>query len=148
MASFYGLFGIFANIALMFNIVLMFAILSILQATLTLPGIAGIVLTIATALDANVLMFERIREETRPAASRSPRSMPVTTAPYGTIIDSNMTTLLAHITLFIFGSPPVRGFAVTICVGIVTTMFTATVLVRLITSRWYIARRPSSLPVV
>jgi protein-export membrane protein SecD len=148
MGLFYGLFGWFANIALVLNLVIMLAILSAMGATLTLPGMAGILLTLGMAVDANVLINERVREETK--AGRKPLAALEAgyKRAYGTIIDSNVTTLLAHITLFIFGSPPVRGFAVTICVGIVTTMFTATVLVRLITSRWYIARRPSSLPVV
>jgi protein-export membrane protein SecD len=147
MATFYGLFGWFANIALVMNLVIMLAILSFLGATLTLPGMAGILLTLGMAVDANVLINERVREEVK--AGRKPLAALEAgyKRAYGTIIDSNVTTLLAHITLFIFGSPPVRGFAVTICVGIVTTLFTATVLVRLITSRWYTSRRPAALPV-
>jgi preprotein translocase subunit SecD/SecD/SecF fusion protein len=147
MATFYGLFGWFANIALVMNLIIMLAILSFMGATLTLPGMAGILLTLGMAVDANVLINERVREEVK--AGRKPLAALEAgyKRAYGTIIDSNVTTLLAHITLFIFGSPPVRGFAVTICVGIVTTLFTATVLVRLITSRWYISRRPSTLPV-
>jgi protein-export membrane protein SecD len=147
MATFYGLFGWFANIALVMNLVIMLAILSFMGATLTLPGMAGILLTLGMAVDANVLINERVREEVK--AGRKPLAALEAgyKRAYGTIIDSNVTTLLAHITLFIFGSPPVRGFAVTICVGILTTLFTATVLVRLITSRWYISRRPTSLPV-
>jgi preprotein translocase subunit SecD/SecD/SecF fusion protein len=147
MAVFYGLFGWFANAALVMNLVIMLAILSFMGATLTLPGMAGILLTLGMAVDANVLINERVREEVK--AGRKPLAALEAgyKRAYGTIIDSNVTTLLAHVTLFIFGSPPVRGFAVTICVGIITTMFTATVLVRLITSRWYTARRPASLPV-
>jgi preprotein translocase subunit SecD/SecD/SecF fusion protein len=147
MATFYGLFGWFANIALVINLIIMLAILSFMGATLTLPGMAGILLTLGMAVDANVLINERVREEVK--AGRKPLAALEAgyKRAYGTIIDSNVTTLLAHITLFIFGSPPVRGFAVTICVGIVTTLFTATVLVRLITSRWYVSRRPSALPV-
>jgi len=147
MATFYGLFGWFANIALVVNLVIMLAILSVMGATLTLPGMAGILLTLGMAVDANVLINERVREEVK--AGRKPLAALEAgyKRAYGTIIDSNVTTLLAHVTLFIFGSPPVRGFAVTICVGIVTTLFTATVLVRLITSRWYISRRPAELPV-
>jgi preprotein translocase subunit SecD/SecD/SecF fusion protein len=147
MATFYGLFGWFANIALVMNLFIMLAILSVMGATLTLPGMAGILLTLGMAVDANVLINERVREEVK--AGRKPLAALEAgyKRAYGTIIDSNVTTLLAHITLFIFGSPPVRGFAVTICVGIVTTLFTATVLVRLITSRWYISRRPAALPV-
>jgi preprotein translocase subunit SecD/SecD/SecF fusion protein len=147
MAVFYGLFGWFANIALVMNLVLMLAILSVMGATLTLPGMAGILLTLGMAVDANVLINERVREEVK--AGRKPLAALEAgyKRAYATIIDSNVTTLLAHVTLFIFGSPPVRGFAVTICAGIITTIFTATVLVRLITSRWYISRRPATLPV-
>jgi preprotein translocase subunit SecD/SecD/SecF fusion protein len=147
MAVFYGLFGWFANAALVMNLFIMLAILSFMGATLTLPGMAGILLTLGMAVDANVLINERVREEVK--AGRKPLAALEAgyKRAYGTIIDSNVTTLLAHVTLFIFGSPPVRGFAVTICVGILTTMFTATVLVRLITSRWYTSRRPAALPV-
>jgi preprotein translocase subunit SecD/SecD/SecF fusion protein len=147
MATFYGLFGWFANAALVMNLVIMLAILSFMGATLTLPGMAGILLTLGMAVDANILINERVREEVK--AGRKPLAALEAgyKRAYGTIVDSNVTTLLAHVTLFIFGSPPVRGFAVTICVGIITTLFTATVLVRLITSRWYISRRPASLPV-
>ena len=108
---------------------------------------AGILLTLGMAVDANILINERVREEVK--AGRKPLAALEAgyKRAYGTIIDSNVTTLLAHVTLFIFGSPPVRGFAVTICAGIITTMFTATVVVRLITSRWYAARRPAALPV-
>ncbi|WP_297370788.1 protein translocase subunit SecD [Acidocella sp.] len=147
MGLFYGLFGWIANLALVFNLFLMLAILSLLQATLTLPGMAGILLTLGMAVDANVLINERVREETKLGKKPLAALEAGYKRAYATIIDSNVTTLLAHITLFIFGSPPVRGFAVTICVGIITTIFTATVLVRLITARWYIARRPAQLPV-
>ncbi len=147
MASFYGLFGWFANLALVMNLIFMLAVLSIMGATLTLPGMAGILLTLGMAVDANVLINERVREEVKNGRKPLAALEAGYKRAYGTIIDSNVTTLLAHITLFIFGSPPVRGFAVTICVGIVTTLFTATVLVRLITSRWYVARRPAALPV-
>ncbi|HET9146793.1 MAG TPA: protein translocase subunit SecD [Acetobacteraceae bacterium] len=147
MAMFYGLFGWFANLALVMNLVLMLAILSIMGATLTLPGMAGILLTLGMAVDANVLINERVREEVKLGRKPLAALEAGYKRAYGTIIDSNVTTLLAHITLFIFGSPPVRGFAVTICVGILTTLFTATVLVRLLTARWYVARRPAALPV-
>ena len=147
MGTFYGLFGWFANVALVFNLVLMLAILSLLEATLTLPGMAGILLTLGMAVDANILINERIREETingrKPVAALEAGFR----RAYSTIIDSNMTAFLAHVMLFVFGSGPVRGFAVTITVGIVTTMFTATVLARLMMVRWYSARRPQLLPV-
>jgi protein-export membrane protein SecD len=147
MAVFYGLFGWIANLALLVNLILMLAILSLLQATLTLPGMAGILLTLGMAVDANILINERIREETR--NGRSPINAMETgfKRAYTTILDSNVTALLAHVMLFIFGTGPVRGFAVTITVGIVTTLFTATFLARLMMVRWYAATRPAALPV-
>ena len=147
MAVFYGLFGWFANAALLVNLLLQIALLSLLGATLTLPGMAGILLTLGVAVDANILINERIREEVQ--AGRTPMAALETgfRRAYGTIIDSNATAFLAHVMLFVFGSGPVRGFAVTITVGIVTTMFTATVVARLLMVRWFVARRPALLPV-
>ena len=147
MGSFYGLFGWYANLALVANLVLMMAILSLLEATLTLPGMAGILLTLGMAVDANILINERIREEVK--NGRTPLNAMETgfRRAYSTIIDSNVTALLAHVMLFVFGSGPVRGFAVTITVGIVTTLFTATVFARMLIVRWYIGRRPAALPV-
>jgi len=143
----YGLFGWFANVALLVNILLMMAALSLLQATLTLPGIAGIVLTLGTALDANILINERIREETR--AGRSPvQALELGfTKASGTIMDSNLTNLIAMVCLYAFGSGPVKGFAVTVAIGTVVQMWTATTLVRLLVSWWYRATRPRALPV-
>jgi preprotein translocase subunit SecD len=147
MGTFYGLFGWMANLALIANLILMVAILSLIQATLTLPGMAGILLTLGMAVDANILINERIREEVR--NGRTPLNAMETgfRRAYSTIIDSNATAFLAHVMLFIFGSGPVRGFAVTITVGIVTTLFTATMLARLMMVRWYAATRPAALPV-
>jgi len=147
MGTFYGLFGWYANVALIINLILQIAVLSLMQATLTLPGMAGILLTLGMAVDANILINERIREETK--NGRTPLSAMETgfRRAYSTIIDSNMTTLLAHVMLFVFGTGPVRGFAVTITVGIVTTLFTAVLVARLIMVRWYVARRPAALPV-
>ena len=147
MGLFYGLFGWLANIALLFNLVLMMAILSLLEATLTLPGMAGILLTLGMAVDANILINERIREEVR--NGRTPLNAMETgfRRAYSTIVDSNATAFLAHVMLFIFGSGPVRGFAVTITVGIATTLFTATMLARLLMVRWYVRTRPALLPV-
>ncbi len=143
----YGLLGVFGVIALLFNIALVFAVLSILQATLTLPGIAGIVLTIATALDANVLVFERIREEQR--LGRSPVSS--IDAGYSralsAIIDANMTTLIAAILLYMFGSGPVKGFAVTLTIGIITSIFSAIMITRLIVVTWLRATKPKVIPI-
>ena len=147
MAIFYGLFGWYANIALVFNLILQIAVLSLLEATLTLPGMAGILLTLGVAVDANILINERIREEVR--HGRTPLNALDTgfRRAYGTIIDSNATAFLAHVMLFVFGSGPVRGFAVTITVGIVTTLFTATLVARLLMVRWYVSTRPVLLPV-
>jgi protein-export membrane protein SecD len=147
MGTFYGLFGWYANVALLVNLVLMVAILSLFQATLTLPGMAGLLLTLGMAVDANILINERIREESR--NGRTPLNAMETgfRRAFSTILDSNVTAFLAHVMLFVFGTGPVKGFALTITVGIVTTLFTATVLARLMMVRWYAARRPQLLPV-
>ena len=144
----YGLFGWFANIALLFNIVLLVACLSLLEATLTLPGIAGIVLTLGTALDANILINERIREEVK--NGRSPISALETgySKASGTILDSNLTNLIAMACLYGFGSGPVKGFAVTVAIGTIVQMWTATVLTRLMVVWWYRWKRPKELPVL
>jgi len=143
----YGRFGAMADFALIINIFLILAALSVLQATLTLPGIAGIVLTIGMAVDANVLIFERIREEVR--AGRTPIS--AIDAGYSraltTIIDANVTTLIAAALLYIFGSGPIRGFAVTLAIGIVTSLFTSVMLTRLIVVTWLRRSQPKELPI-
>ena len=147
MAVFYGLFGWFANICVLVNLVLMLGVMSLLEATLTLPGMAGILLTLGMAVDANILINERIREEQklgRPPLAALEHGF---TRAYSTIFDSNATAFLAHVMLFAFGSGPVKGFAVTITVGIATSLFTAWMLTRLLVSRWYIAVRPRTLPV-
>src|SRR5271157_3688768 len=142
MGVFYGLFGWFANVALVFNLVLMLAILSVLEATMTLPGMAGILLTLGMAVDANILVNERIREEFRLGRPPLAALEAGFTRAYATIFDSNATAFLAHVMLFAFGSGPVRGFAVTITVGIATSLFTAWMLTRLLVSKWYTATRP------
>ncbi len=147
MGFFYGLLGWFANICLVVNLILMLAIMSLLQATLTLPGMAGILLTLGMAVDANILINERIREEQRNGRPPLAALEHGFQRAYRTIFDSNATAFLAHVMLFIFGSGPVRGFAVTITVGIATSLFTAWMLTRLLVSRWYIATRPRLLPV-
>ncbi len=147
MGLFYGLFGWLADIALILNLIILMAILSLLQATLTLPGMAGILLTLGMAVDANILINERIREETRLGQRPLAAMEAGFRRAYGTIIDSNATTLLAHVMLFIFGSGPVRGFAITITLGIISTLFTATLVARLLMARWYVAIRPAALPV-
>ena len=132
----YKLFGVFANLALMINIVLIVAVLSMLQATLTLPGIAGIVLTIGMAVDANVLIFERIKEE----AYKGKTALLAIEAGYkkalGTILDANITTFIIAMILFFMGSGSVRGFAVTLGIGIVTSIFTAFTLTRFMIVLW------------
>lgn len=142
----YGLFGLFANLALVVNIALIFAVLSLMGATLTLPGIAGIVLVIGIAVDANVLINERIREETR--AGKSP--LAAVDSGYSraliTIIDSNVTTLIAVLVLFWLGSGPVRGFAVTLTIGIFASMFTAVTVTRMMVAYWLRWARPKELP--
>jgi preprotein translocase subunit SecD len=144
----YGMFGLMANVALIVNVVLIFALLSMLQATLTLPGIAGIVLTIGMAVDANVLIFERIREELRLGRS----VVSAIDAGYGramsTIIDSNLTTLIAAAILFSFGTGPIKGFSVTLGVGIMTSFFTAIMVTRLMVIWWLKNNRNAkSLPI-
>jgi preprotein translocase subunit SecD len=147
MLLYYGLYGIVADIALIFNLIIILGLLSILQATLTLPGIAGIVLTIGMAVDANVLIFERIREEVK--GGRSPISAMEAgyKRAFTTIFDSNLTTLIAAVILYLFGSGPVQGFAVTLGIGIVTSMFTAMVMSRYILVWWLKRFRPKTLPI-
>ncbi len=143
----YGLFGLFADLALIINIVLIFAVLSLIGATLTLPGIAGIVLTLGIAVDANVLINERIREEIR--AGKSPFA--AVDAGYSraliTIVDSNVTTLIAVLVLFWLGSGPVRGFAVTLTIGVIASMFTAVTVTRLMVAYWLRWTRPQLIPI-
>ena len=143
----YGLFGIAANIALIANLFLIFGALSLLQATLTLPGIAGIVLTIGMAVDANVLVFERIREEVRAGKTPFAAMEAGYQRAFGTIYDANLTTLIAAVILFTMGSGPVKGFAVTLGIGIITSVFTAIVVTRLLLVTWLRRTRPALLPV-
>ncbi|MGC6473659.1 MAG: protein translocase subunit SecD [Candidatus Puniceispirillaceae bacterium] len=141
----YGLFGLFADIALTVNIVLILGALSALQATLTLPGIAGIVLTMGMAVDANVLVFERIREELRGGRRVAQAIEAGYSRALSTIIDSNLTTLFAALFLFVFGSGPIKGFAVTLSLGIATSMFTALMVTRLLIVVWVNSKRPKKL---
>jgi len=143
----YGVLGWFANVALAFNIILLMAALSVLEGTLTLPGIAGIVLTLGTALDANILINERIREEVKNGRTPINALEAGYTKASGTILDSNLTNLIAMACLYGFGSGPVKGFAVTVAIGTIVQMWTATVLTRLFASWWYRATRPKELPV-
>ncbi len=144
----YGLFGWFANVALLVNLLLLVAALSVMEATLTLPGIAGIVLTLGTALDANILINERIREEVKNGRTPISALEAGFTKASGTIMDSNLTNLIAMACLYGFGSGPVKGFAVTVAIGTIAQMWTATTLVRLLVSWWYRRTRPATLPVI
>jgi preprotein translocase subunit SecD len=130
MGLYYMLFGLFSGLALAVNLLLLIALLSLLQATLTLPGIAAIALTLGMAIDANVLINERIREELRGGATPQAAIAAGYERAWGTILDSNITTLIAGIALLIFGSGPIRGFAVVHCLGILTSMFSAVFLSR------------------
>jgi SecD/SecF fusion protein len=143
----YGLFGLFADIALTLNVVLLLAALSLFGATLTLPGIAGIVLTMGMAVDANVLIYERIREEQRNGRSILASIDTGFRRAMATIIDANMTHLIASLILFELGSGPVQGFAVTLGVGIITSFFTAVMVTRLIVVAWLNAVRPRKLAI-
>jgi preprotein translocase subunit SecD len=143
----YGLFGLIANFAVAINVAMIFGVLSLLNATLTLPGICGIVLTVGIAVDSNVLIYERIREEVR--AGRTPINALDAgfTRALATILDSNITTFIAAAVLFYIGTGPVRGFAVTLGIGIITTVFTAFTLTRLIVAFWVRWRRPKFVPI-
>jgi len=142
----YGLFGVFANIAMLLNAVLMLGFLSAIGATLTFPGIAGMVLTLGMAVDANVLILERVREEMRNGRS------PVNAMEAGyreaqaTIFDANVTHAISTMFLFAFGSGPIKGFAITLLIGIVSSVFTAVVVTRLMTAIWLRRARPKALP--
>ena len=143
----YGTFGVFANIALILNVGLVIGTLSLLGATLTLPGIAGIVLTMGMAVDANVLIFERIREEKAAGRSSIQSIQSGFSNAMSAILDSNVTTFIAAVVLFYLGSGPVQGFAVTLAIGIITTLFTAYFVTLMIVSRWYDWVRPKTLKV-
>src|SRR5690606_17863033 len=125
MTVYYRAFGLIANVGLVLNVVQMIAVLSLLQATLTLPGIAGIVLTIGMAVDANVLIYERMREELRMGNSPQVAISAGYDKALSSILDGNITTLIAALVLFVFGTGPIKGFAVTLSIGILTSMFTA-----------------------
>jgi preprotein translocase subunit SecD len=143
----YGFFGIVANVTLFLNVVFTLSIMAAIGATLTLPGIAGIVLGLAMAVDANVLIYERMREETRNGRSPFPAVDVSFQRAYVTIFDSNLTSLIAALILYALGSGPVRGFGVTLSIGIICSMFTAVTVTRLIISSWLHWRRPKVLPI-
>jgi len=147
MLAAYGTFGVFAVVAVAFNVAMIFGVLSLLNATLTLPGIIGIVLTIGIAVDSNVLIYERIREEIRTGRSAISAIDAGFTRALATIMDSNITTFIAAAVLFFIGTGPVRGFAVTFGIGIITTVFTAFTLTRLMVAYWVRWSRPQRLAV-
>jgi preprotein translocase subunit SecD len=147
MLATYGLFGLFANIAVAINVGMIFGLLSLLGATLTLPGIAGIVLTVGIAVDSNVLIYERIREEVRNGRTPITAIDAGFTKALATILDSNITTFIAAAVLFFIGTGAVQGFAVTLGIGIVTTVFTAFTMTRLIVAYWVRWQRPQTVPI-
>ena len=143
----YRLFGVFANIAVAINVAMIFGILSLLNATLTLPGIAGVVLTVGIAVNSNVLIYERIREELRGGRNAISAIDAGFRRALSTILDSNITTFIAAAVLFYIGTGPVRGFAVTLGIGIITTVFTAFTLTSLIVAGWVRWKRPKTVPI-
>ncbi len=147
MAFYYRVFGLVANVALALNLVLIVSVLSLLQATLTLPGVAGIVLTVGMAVDANVLIFERIREEIRNGSTPQASIFTGYERAFSTIIDANVTTLIAAIVLFNFGTGPIKGFAITLSIGIITSMFTAILVTRALINFFYGGKRVNSLSI-
>lgn len=147
MSVYYRVFGVIASISLFMNLVLLVSVLSILHATLTLPGIAGIALTMGMAIDANVLVFERIREELRNGNTPQASIHVGYERAWGTILDSNVTTLIAGFALFLLGSGPVRGFAVVLCIGILTSMFSAVMVSRAMVNVIYGRRKLARLPI-
>lgn len=147
MVIYYRLCGVFANVALAFNVVIIVAILSMLQATLTLPGIAGIILTVGMSVDANVLIFERIKEEIRNGNTPQSAIYIGFEKAFATILDSNITTLLVAVMLFAFGTGSVKGFAVTLIIGILSSMFTAITGTRMIINWVYGNRRVEKLSI-
>ena len=147
MVFYYGVFGLIADITLTVNLLLLLAILGLLQATLTLPGIAGILLTVGMAVDANVLIYERIREELRNGSSPQASIQAGYEKALSTIIDANITTLIAGVVLFSFGTGPIKGFAVTLSIGILTSLVTALLISRAMVNLIYGGRRLSKLSI-
>lgn len=147
MALYYRVFGLVANMALALNLVLIVAVLSMMQATLTLPGIAGIVLTVGMAVDANVLIYERIREELRNGLSPQAAIDSGYAKAFSTIADANITTFIAAVVLFTFGTGPIKGFAITLAIGIVSSMFTSIMGTRAVINRIYGGRKVDKLAI-
>jgi preprotein translocase subunit SecD len=145
MILFYGFFGFIADVALLINIMIILAVLALIGATLTLPGIAGIVLTMGMAVDANVLIFERIKEELREKKSVFVAVEQGFNQAFRTITDSNITALIVAFFLYVFGNGPVKGFAVTLSIGIIASMFSAIILTRMLIAIWLKKSRPQKL---
>jgi len=139
--------GVIAVMALAVNVALIFGLMSVLGATLTLPGIAGIVLTVGVAVDSNVLVYERMREEAHAGRSVVNALEAGFARAFATIVDANVTTFIAGAILFFMGTGTVKGFAVTLCLGIITTVFTAFTLTRLIVALWYRWFKPKVVPI-
>ena len=137
MIYYYRVFGLFANTALVLNLLIIISVMSLIGATLTLPGIAGIVLTVGMAVDANVLIFERIKEEIKNGSTPLASIELGYKKAFSTIADANITTLIASIILFIFGTGPIKGFAVTLSIGVISSMFTAIVVTRILATLAY-----------
>lgn len=148
MILFYGFFGVIADIAMIVNIAIILAVLSLIGATLTLPGIAGIALTMGMSVDANVLIFERIKEELREKKSVFMAVEQGFTQAFRTITDSNTTTLIIALFLYMFGNGPVKGFAVALSIGIASSMFSAIVLTRMMIAVWLKKKRPQKLNLI
>ncbi len=147
MIATYGMFGVIASVALLMDLILILALLTALGATLTMPGIAGLVLTIGMAVDANVLIFERIREELKTARGPARAIELGFEKAFSSILDGNLTTLIVAVILYALGSGPVRGFGVTLALGILCSVFTAVYLTRLIIVLWFERRRPKTITV-
>jgi preprotein translocase subunit SecD len=147
MIATYGFFGVIANVAVLVNVVLIFGVLTVLGAALTLPGIAGIALTVGMAVDSNVLIYERIREEFKQGRSAISAIDVGFKRALGTILDANITTMIAALVMFQLGSGPIRGFAITQAIGIVTTVFTAFLFTRLMVAFWVARRRPTAIAI-
>lgn len=145
MIASYGFFGVIASVAVIINVILILAVMSMMGATLTLPGIAGIVLTVGTAVDANVIIYERIREELRRGKRVARAIDDGFNEAMSAIIDANVTSFIAAMVMFFLGSGPVKGFAVTLTIGLVTSVFTAIFLTRLMIVLWLQWRQPKQL---
>jgi preprotein translocase subunit SecD len=144
----YGLFGGFAAIALVINGLMIVGTMSLFHATLTLPGIAGLVLTLAVAVDANVLIYERMRDEVRSGRQAMPAADAGFRRAIVTIIDANVTTVVAAVIMFNLGAGPVKGFALTLLIGVLTSVFTAVIITQVLIGWWFKAFRPKQLPIV